>query len=109
VALLALTAILLFQYKEIKDRFMDTDGGVEMATESARALNFLDDFATIVLGSTEEINLEDRLRLENEVRALGNKEILDIWQAFTEAGTDQEAQEYVIKLLRLLIAKVREG
>ncbi|HEY4493347.1 MAG TPA: hypothetical protein VJB98_01870 [Candidatus Paceibacterota bacterium] len=108
LALLALSSALIFQYKDLKEQLSGTNG-TEYAPENTRVLLFLDDFVNLVLGSTTEISLEDRLRLENEVRALGDKEILATWQAFTEAPDDMVAQGQVIKLLRLLVAKLKEA
>ena|SRR3989338_8441191 len=107
VGLLAMSAILLIRYQSLADK-LSGPGGAEYTPEDMRALIFLDDFVNLVLGSSVEISLEDRLRLENEVRALGDKEILATWQAFTEAESDEKAQEHVVELLRLLVAKLKE-
>ena len=65
LALLALSSALIFQYKDLKEQLSGTNG-TEYAPENTRVLLFLDDFVNLVLGSTTEISLEDRLRLENE-------------------------------------------
>ncbi len=107
VGLLALSAVLLVQYQDVKEKFSGTSE-VKYTSENTRVLQFLDDLVNIVLGSTVEISLEDRLRLENEVRALNDKDILTTWKNFTEASSDTDAQVEVIKLLRFLVNKLKE-
>lgn len=106
VALMALSVILLVQYQGMKVKLEGTST-TQYTPEYTRALNFLDDLVNLVLGSDKEIGLDDRLRLENEVRALGDKDVLATWQAFTDAKSDVIAQQNVIKLFRLLVAKLK--
>ena len=53
------------------------------------------------------MDFETRLSLENAVRDLKDKEVMEEWQNFTGSKTEAEAQNSVKKLLGILINKVR--
>lgn len=53
-----------------------------------------------------EVDFETRLKLENEVRELNDKDILITWQKFTAAKSEIEAQMAVKNLLALLSDKL---
>jgi len=53
------------------------------------------------------IDIDTRLRLENEVRVIQNKDILDTWKNFIASKTEDEAQDHVVKLLNLLVDGLR--
>ena len=63
-------------------------------------------FIQKVIKSEEDVSFEDRLKLENAVRAINIQEIFDQWQEFTEAKTAAKAQEEVKNLLELLISRI---
>ena len=71
-----------------------------------KILNFTKLFIEKVLQAQEEVSFEDRLRLENAVRDLNNKDILDQWNKFTTSKTETQAQTEVKNLLELLINKI---
>jgi hypothetical protein len=47
------------------------------------------------------------LKLENAVREIQDKEILDQWIKFTESKTEDEAQKNVKDLLEILVNKLQ--
>jgi len=71
-----------------------------------KVLNFSKLFIEKVLQAQEEVSFEDRLRLENAVRDLNNKDILNQWNKFTTSKTETQAQTEVKNLLELLINKI---
>lgn len=71
-----------------------------------KVLSFTRLFIAKVLKAKVEVSFEDRLQLENAVRDLNNKEILNQWQKFTDAKEEIQAQEEVKNLLELLIRKI---
>lgn len=71
-----------------------------------KILAFTKFFVSKVLKAQADVSFEDRLKLENDVRALNDKEILDQWQAFVNSKDEKEAQTQVRNLLDLLISKV---
>lgn len=69
-------------------------------------LSFTQLFIEKVLKAESEVSFEDRLKLENAVRDIGNKDILEQWNKFTESKTEAQAQIEVKNLLGLLINKI---
>ena len=70
-------------------------------------LDFTKLFVTKVIKATTDVSFEDRLQLESAVRGTNNKEIIDQWKKFTEAGSEIQAREEVKVLLDLLINRIR--
>lgn len=71
-----------------------------------KVLNFTKLFITKVLKADGEVSFDDRLQLENSVRAINDKTIFDQWQKFINAKTALEAQIEVKNLLEILIDKI---
>ncbi len=67
---------------------------------------FLKLFIEKILQGEEEVSFEDRLKLENSVRDLKDKEVLSLWENFTQAKTSEEAQFSLKNLLRALVDKI---
>lgn len=63
-------------------------------------------FIDKVLSGEAEVSFEDRLQLENAVRAINDDEIFSQWQKFVKGGVDQENQQNLTKLLKLLVTKI---
>jgi hypothetical protein len=76
-------------------------------TKNEKIINFLKLFITKVLKAEGEVDFETRLKLENAVREIQDKEILDQWTKFTESKTEDEAQKNVKDLLEILINKLQ--
>ena len=72
-----------------------------------RTLDFTKLFIEKVLKAKGEVNFEDRLKLENTVRNLNDKEILNQWNKFVDSKTENEAQDQVKNLLELLVDKIK--
>jgi CRISPR/Cas system endoribonuclease Cas6 (RAMP superfamily) len=60
-----------------------------------------------VLKAEKEVDFETRLKLENAVREINDKEILNQWIKFTESKTEDEAQNNIKNLLDLLVDKIQ--
>src|SRR5680860_229013 len=70
---------------------------------NSKVLIFAKLFLIKVLRSEGEITFDDRLELENSVRAINNKEIFSAWQAFTKAKDQVEVQQKYYDLFNLLL------
>ena len=55
----------------------------------------------------EDVEFEERLRLENMVRDIDDEEILSAWMIFVESKTEADAQKNVVDLLVTLINKIQ--
>src|SRR3989344_5585264 len=71
-----------------------------------KVIKFSNSFITIVLRAEGEVDFEDRLKLENMVRDIGDKEIFDVWSAIPESTSENVAQKRVLDLLEILIGKI---
>lgn len=74
--------------------------------QGAEVKAFLSFFVSSVLQADGEVSIEDRLRLESDIRAIGDAELLSLWTAFVASGTEEEAQRNVEALLAGLAAKI---
>jgi len=59
-----------------------------------------------VLKSTTPVDFENRLALENMVRDLGDKAILDEWNKFVNSADSNQAQIEIKNLLDMLVKKI---
>ena len=71
-----------------------------------KAVVFARLFVDKVLLSSGTINFDDRLELENAVRAVNDQEVFSEWQKFTVSKNDGEAQKIVGNMLKLIIDKI---
>jgi len=77
----------------------------ETFREGKRALKFMDLMVNLLL-SGKVVSDDERIRLENAVRDIGDEVILAKWKAFTESDTEAMAQKKLLDLLMALIEKV---
>lgn len=73
---------------------------------NGKVVNFLSLFIEKVLKTDKEITFENRLKLENSVRDIGDQEILYRWEQFVAGTTESEIQERVKDLLSVLVNKI---
>lgn len=63
-------------------------------------------FIDKILLSSGTVDFEDRLKLENSVRDLNDKEIFTEWQKLTDSKNNAETQKIVGNILKMLIARI---
>ena len=90
------------QRKELIDLRQDT----KASAINAGVVVFARDFVDTVLRAKAEVDFETRLRLENSVRDLKDKDVLAQWGKFVNSKSEFEAQEEVKNLLGLLMNKI---
>lgn len=88
-------------YKDIKN----TKNLLATYQKNEKVADFTKLFIAKVIKAKFDVSFEDRLQLENAVRAINDKAIFDQWQKFTEAKDPVQAQEEVKNLLELLADK----
>lgn len=76
---------------------------IEARLENAQ---FMKLFVDSVLGTNGVISFEDRVRLENDVRALGDADLLNAWEIFVESEDSETAQKNAVRLMSLLSNKM---
>src|SRR4030042_427533 len=90
-----------FKYFTVQKELAQTQAVLETQKTNEKILDFTKFFIEKVLKAETEVDFETRLKLETEVRDLGDEEILSQWQEFTESKTEAEAQEKVKNLLEI--------
>lgn len=78
----------------------------KIAEQNDKVVSFLELFIQNVLKAEGEVNFDTRLSLENAIRNIGDKEILQQWNDFIESKTESDAQNEVKLLLELLVSKI---
>ena len=100
------SAYLLTQYVLAKTQLREVNKIVKAQQINDKIVFFTQLFIDKVLSGQTEVSFEDRLQLEKAVRELNDQEIFDQWQKFVKGGTEQEGQQNLTKLLKLLVIKI---
>jgi hypothetical protein len=74
--------------------------------ERLKTSRFMKMFVDTVLGTNGVISFEDRVKLESDVRALGDANVTEAWETFVASQTPEEAQANAVKLMSLLSSKM---
>lgn len=93
--------------KEFQQNQIALDAALDTEKTQNQVLEFTKLFIQEVLKTETEVDFETRLKLENAVRNLNDKEVLSQWQNFTESKTENQAQEEVKNLLEMLVSKIK--
>jgi hypothetical protein len=107
ILMLALVAGNIFfsiQYIQgIKDAANSPVDNTPVRIQTAR---FLKLFVDVVLNTKEEISFENRVKLENDVRQLGDADIIKEWNVFVNSKDATIAQASAVKLMSMLANKM---
>ncbi len=95
-----------FKYLTVQKELKLIQANLKKQEINQKILNFISLFIKKVLKAKGEVDFETRLKLENAVREIRDKEILEKWQNFTNSQTEEEAQENVKDLLEILVDKI---
>jgi len=104
--LVAVVLVLGGQYYVERRDLVAAQNAVKTFQYDQKVLNFTKLFISKVLKADGEVSFEDRLLLENTVRAINDKTIFNQWQKFINAKTALEAQIEVKNLLEMLVNKI---
>jgi len=80
---------------------------IESQKINEKVFTFSQLFFDKVLQGEKEVSFDDRLELENAVRALNDKDIFNAWTKFTNAKDQGEVQKSFYNLFKLLLNKIR--
>ena len=105
--LLAGNVFLGVKYFSVVKELHQTQTALQTQTTNEKVLEFSKLFIKEVLKAETEVNFDTRLKLETAVRNLGDEEISNQWQKFTESKTEVQAQEEVKNLLEMLVNKIK--
>tara|TARA_Y100000310_G_scaffold191145_1_gene191144 strand:+ start:1827 stop:2198 length:372 start_codon:yes stop_codon:yes gene_type:complete len=104
--LLLISLYSFFRFISIRSDLVTLQNEVVQQETNESIIGFTNLFIEQVLQTESEIDFESRLELENTVREIEDEEILEVWRAFVESRTEQEAQDNVVTLLIILINKI---
>ena len=76
------------------------------SVERLQTARFLKLFIDTVLNTKEIISFENRVKLENDIRQLGDKQVTTQWEAFVASKDTKVAQEAAVKLMSMLGSKM---
>jgi hypothetical protein len=109
VILLLVVSDIFFclKYFSVKTELAQKQSELSSQQTNSQVLVFATMFIEKILKADQEVDFETRLELENSVRNLNDQDILNQWQKFTAAQTQEKAQEEVKNLLGLLVSKIR--
>ena len=109
IALIGLLLVgnVYFMVKDLRDNKIDvSSGSIKLTSQGDKVLSFLKLFIEKILKAEGEVSFEDRLQLENSVRALNDDEVFGQWEKFVNSVTNEEAQDNVRDLLELLVNRI---
>ena len=78
------------------------------ATASSRlqVASFLKEFIDTVLNTQGTISFNDRVKLENDIRQIGDQTLTTQWTTFVSSPDSKSAQQNAVKLMALLADKM---
>ena len=106
VVLTLISVYLLVQCFLFRAELKEADQMVKDQQVNIKIISFINLFIDKVLSGQTEVSFEDRLQLENAVRSINDQEIINQWQKFVNSGIDEDGQENLSKLLKLLVTKI---
>jgi hypothetical protein len=79
----------------------------EMRAETQlKVSRFMKLFIDKVLGTNGTISFEDRVKLESDIRGLGDDTLVKQWDAFVASPDSKEAQKNAVLLMSMLMNKM---
>ncbi len=90
----------------VQKEFHQARAALENQKTNEKVLDFTKLFIEKILKAETEVDFETRLKLENAIRNLDDKEVLEQWNKFVNSKNEGEAQSQVKNLLELLINKI---
>ena len=95
------------QYTEgIKQQADAASAIVDNSATRIQSARFMKEFVDIVLNTTGTISLDDRVKLENDVRQIGDSTITTQWMAFVNSKDAKTAQAAAVKLMSMVTNKM---
>ena len=78
----------------------------DKATERIQTARFMKLFIDTVLNTKDVISFENRVKLENDIRQLGDKSLTTQWDSFVSSKDPKSAQGEAVKLMSMLGSKM---
>lgn len=105
--LVALNIFFSIQYtqglKREDEKTIEESTRLEQRLQTAQ---FMKLFVDKVLGTNGTIAFEDRVKLEADIRALGDESLVKQWQLFVSSKDSEEAQQSAVRLMSMLATRM---
>ena len=103
VVLVALNIFFSIQYtnniKKEDEKTIEETTKLEERLETAQFMKF---FIDKVLGTNGTISFEDRVKLESDIRDLGDDTLVKQWEVFVASPDSETAQQSAVRLMSML-------
>ena len=103
VVLVALNIFFSIQYtsniKKEDEQAIAEAAKIEERLQNAKFMKF---FIDKVLGTNGTISFEDRVKLEADIRTLGDSALVKQWEVFVASPDSEAAQQSAVKLMSML-------
>lgn len=107
VVLVCLNIFFSVQYtSNIKKEGIQAEAELAKTEERLQTSRFMKFFIDKVLGTNGTISFEDRVKLESDIRAMGDQNLVKQWEAFVASTDSETAQESAVKLMSALASKM---
>ena len=74
--------------------------------ERIQTSRFMKLFIDKVLGTSGTVSFEDRVKLESDIRSLGQAELVTQWEVFVASSDTNQAQANAVKLMSMLASRM---
>ena len=107
LVLVVLNIFFSINYTENIRREADReDAEIAKTEERLQTSRFMKFFIDKVLGTNGTISFEDRVKLESDIRALGDQTLVKQWEVFVASQDSETAQQSAVKLMSALASKM---
>lgn len=107
VVLVCLNIFFSVQYTQnIKAEGSQMEQEAAKTEERLKISRFLKFFVDKVLGTNGTIAFEDRVKLEADIRAMGDEAMTRQWESFVSSTDSESAQQSAVKLMSMLASKM---
>ena len=107
VVLVCLNIFFSVQYtSNIKKEGIQAEAELAKTEERLETSRFMKFFIDKVLGTNGTISFEDRVKLEADIRAMGDQNLVKQWEVFVSSTDSETAQESAVKLMSTLASKM---
>jgi hypothetical protein len=76
------------------------------SSQRLRMARFLKFFVDTVLNDSGTISTDQRIKLESDVRQIGDADVLRLWNAFVDSADAKSAQERAVALMSMIANKL---
>ncbi len=107
LVLVVLNIFFSVNYTEnIRKEDARTEQELAKTEERLQTSRFMKFFIDKVLGTNGTVSFEDRVKLESDIRALGDEALIKQWESFVASEDSEQAQETAVKLMSMLASKM---